>query len=149
MVSRTIPPTTLSPCSEKALACDNAVCSAAMQRKITVWMRAMMGRLRLFRMENECMTCFFIQLCTEAKNPAVTEVTESSWQNRGKTGREFTRINADGYGAKKATAERADNGEQNGRTSDREGRPDGGGPFNSRSPGPQRRRGEKHLRVAG
>ena len=68
------------------------------------------------------------------------QLSVAGCQNRGKTGRELTRINADGDGAKKATAERADNGEQNGSSSDREGRPDGGGPFNSRSPDPQRRR---------
>src|SRR5271165_6005621 len=68
MASRTIPPTTLSPCSENALACESAVCSAATQRKMTVCTSAMMARLRLFRMENECMTSFFDSIMLGGRN---------------------------------------------------------------------------------
>src|SRR3974390_3393246 len=64
-------------------------------------MSAMTARLRLFRMENECMTCFFIQSCAGMKNPAVTEVTESSCQlpvvgcQKSKFDRGFARMNTD------------------------------------------------------
>src|ERR1035438_5252574 len=74
MVSNAIPPATLSPCSENALACERAVCNAATPRQMTVWMSAMMARLRLFRMENECITAW-TNHAGLGKHLAVTEIT--------------------------------------------------------------------------